>query len=240
MIEYGLPVLYALFLWWFSTGLVLFLDGLPRRTFRWTMLGATAVLVASVWGIASTATQADVAGAYVAFTCSLLAWGWQEMAHYLGYITGPRRAPCPPGCGGWQRFRYAVAAIAWHEIAIAVGALAILALTWDAPNQVAAWTYLVLWGMRISAKLNVFLGVPNLNENWLPAHLGYLGSYFGRKPMNPLFPLSVTAATVVLVLLVTTLLAAPAGSATATGLLLLASLLGLGGISERDRCWARL
>ena len=39
--DHGLPVLYALFVWWFSTGLILYLDGLPRRTFRWSMLGAT-------------------------------------------------------------------------------------------------------------------------------------------------------------------------------------------------------
>ena len=85
MTEYGLPVGFAFVLWWSSTGLVLFLDGLPRRTFRWTMLGATGVLALSLWGIASTAAQVDVAGAYIAFTCGLLAWGWQEMAHYLGY-----------------------------------------------------------------------------------------------------------------------------------------------------------
>ena len=40
MVQYGLPVLYALFVWWFSTGLIIYLDGLPRSTYRWTMLGA--------------------------------------------------------------------------------------------------------------------------------------------------------------------------------------------------------
>ena len=44
MLEYGLPVLYALFVWWFSTGVIIYLDGLPVRTFRWSMLGATATL----------------------------------------------------------------------------------------------------------------------------------------------------------------------------------------------------
>ena len=30
---YGFPILFALFVWWFSTGAIVFLDGLPPRTF---------------------------------------------------------------------------------------------------------------------------------------------------------------------------------------------------------------
>lgn len=64
------------------------------------------------------------------------------------------------------------------------------------------WTFLILWIMRLSAKLNVYLGVPNLTEQFLPQHLLYLKSYFCRKPMNGLFPISVTASTVIAALLV--------------------------------------
>jgi hypothetical protein len=39
MSQYALPVLFALFLWWFSTGAILYLDGLPQRTFKWSMAG---------------------------------------------------------------------------------------------------------------------------------------------------------------------------------------------------------
>ena len=56
---------------------------------------------------------------------------------------------------------------------------------------------MVLWVMRLSAKLNVFLGVPNLNEEFLPEHLRYLKSFLTKKPMNLLFPVSVTLATIV-------------------------------------------
>ena len=38
--------------------------------------------------------------------------------------------------------------------------------------------------MRQSAKLNVFLGVRNLNADFLPDHLKYLQTYFVRAPMN--------------------------------------------------------
>jgi putative photosynthetic complex assembly protein 2 len=47
----------------------------------------------------------------------------------------------------------------------------------------------------LSAKLNVFLGVRNLNEQWLPVHLKYLHSYFRCRPANVLFPVSVLGST---------------------------------------------
>lgn len=72
---------------------------------------------------------------------------------------------------------------------------AVLALTWGQPNQVAAWTFGVLWLMRLSAKLNVFLGVRNLNEQFLPEHLRYMHSYFRQRPSNGLFRVSVIAVT---------------------------------------------
>ncbi|WP_163591818.1 DUF3623 family protein, partial [Klebsiella pneumoniae] len=52
-----------------------------------------------------------------------------------------------------------------------------------------------LWLMRLSAKLNVFLGVRNLNEQFLPEHLRYMHSYFRQRSSNALFPVSVIGVT---------------------------------------------
>ncbi len=202
MLEYGLPVLYALFVWWFSTGVIIYLDGLPVRTFRWSMLGATALLALSLYGLAWTSTDSTVSGAYKAFTFGLLAWGWQEISFYMGFVTGPRTQSCPEGCSGWRHFVHAIQTSLYHELGIIAGALAIVALTWEGPNQVGTWTFMVLWWMHQSAKLNVFLGVRNLNEEFLPAHLGFLRSFLTKKPMNLLFPFSVTISTVFTVVLV--------------------------------------
>ncbi|MGI3776621.1 MAG: DUF3623 family protein, partial [Janthinobacterium lividum] len=67
---------------------------------------------------------------------------------------------------------------------------------------VGMWTFMVLWWMHQSAKLNVFLGVRNLNEEFLPEHLQFLRSFLTKKPMNLLFPVSITVSTVILVRLV--------------------------------------
>jgi len=85
----------------------------------------------------------------------------------------------------------------------------------------------VLWSMRLSAKLNLFLGVRNLSENFLPAHLAYLQSYFTRRSWNWLMPVSVTAAMAVLVPLWMAVLVPPQDAFAATSLCLVAGLLTL-------------
>jgi len=129
MSEYALPVLFTLFLWWFSTGAILYLDGLPRRTFRWSLLGASAVLVVALYGLAASRADASTAGAFTAFTCAVLVWGWNEMAFLMGYLTGARKSPCPSGCRGWRHFGHAIETILHHELAILASAAVVAAIT---------------------------------------------------------------------------------------------------------------
>lgn len=189
-------IVYTLFVWWFSTGAVLYLVGMPRHTFLVSMTTATAAAGLALLGLVATASDNTVASAFCAFSCALVVWGWHEMSFLTGTVTGPRRTPCPKDATGWPRFRAAAATLIHHEIAIALTAGGIAALTWGQPNQIGLWTFLVLWLARLSAKFNVFYGVANLSEEFLPAHLQYLASYFRRRPMNLLFPLSITATTV--------------------------------------------
>jgi putative photosynthetic complex assembly protein 2 len=225
--DHIIPVLYTLFLWWFSTGLIVWLDGLPRRTFRWSLTGATILAVLGLYGLAVSAQDTSVSGAFTAFTCGLIIWGWNEISFLMAFVTGPRREATPPGSTGWLRLRHAVEAIAYHELAIAASAALVVALTWDAPNQIGTWTFLVLWAMRISAKLNVFLGVPNLGSEFLPDHLKYLESFFRKRPMNCLFPVSVTLSTIAAILLVQAAGAASNSGFETAGFTFLATLVAL-------------
>ena len=93
----------------------------------------------------------------------------------------------------------------------------IFVITVDAPNQVGMATFLVLWVMRLSAKLNVFLGVQNLSVEFIPAHLTYMLSYFRRARLNPLMPISVAAGTAGVVWIIAVGLTS-AFDAAATGL----------------------
>lgn len=225
MMTWMLPVGFAIFIWWFSTGLVLLLDNLPRTTFRWSVLISSVLAVAALVALSHTASQTSVAGAYCAFSSALLVWAWHELTFLTGWLTGSRKQAVTAGATGWQRFSQAVAAILWHELAILVSGLLIVAITWGEPNQVGTGTFLVLWVMRTSAKLNLFLGVRNLSEEFLPPHLVYMGSYFRRRPMNGLWPFSIIGGLAALAWLLNHSLAATGGQQV--GGLLVATLLAM-------------
>lgn len=226
MSDYAQPALFALFLWWFSTGVILYLDRLPQRTFKWSMGGAAIILAFALWGLHRSGTDTSVHGTYVAFTSGLMIWAWQEISFYTGYVTGPRKTMCVEGCSGWRHFLHALQANLYHELSILVSGALCVWLTWGAPNKTGLWTFLLLWWMHESARLNVFLGVRNLNEQFLPEHMAFLRSFLTRKPINLLFPFSVTISTVMTMWLVQKALAAP-DDGTSAGFSFLAALLAL-------------
>jgi putative photosynthetic complex assembly protein 2 len=217
-------LLFVLLLWWGSTGVVMYLDGLPRGTFSWSVGLATLLLAAALLGIGIAGVYPTARGAYLGFSCALVAWAWIELTFYTGAITGPRRMPCPPGCGGARRFLHALNASLYHELAIALVLGGVALVTWGAPNRFALWTLLVLAWMHESARLNVLWGVRNLNEEFIPEHLAWLRSYMRRAPMNRFFPFSVTVSTVGAVLLVLRALASHTAFG-ATGFTLLSALM---------------
>jgi putative photosynthetic complex assembly protein 2 len=188
MIEYVLPPLAALLVWWFGTGVVMLLDGLPRDTFRWTLGAVSLLALVALVAIARSADDASAASSYVAFTAAVAVWGWHELTFLSGWLTGPRRHGCSAPAHWPTRLRESVQAILWHELGLLATLGLIAALTWGAVNPVALWTFGLLWVMRLSAKLNLFLGVRNLGEEFLPPHLAYLPSYFARRPFNELLP----------------------------------------------------
>jgi len=219
--------LYAVFVWWFSTGAIIFLDNRNPGTFRASLTVATVVLAGALYTIGATAGSAGLPGVYAAFTASLLAWGWLELSFYTGAVTGLKSGRCHPGCTGWKHFGHALAASLYHEIAIVVLGLAVGALTWGQPNKVALWTFLLLTWMHQSARLNVFLGVRNIDEEFLPPHMAWLKTFIRRAPMNPLCPVSVTLSTTCWVFMCIQIVRSPAGSAIEASYVLTGSLMGL-------------
>lgn len=225
--QYLYPALHGLLIWWGSTCLILFLDGLPRTTFRWSMAGATAILCGALYGLAISASDSSVSGAYVAFTSAVLIWGWLEISFYMGYVTGPRTQHCEQGCSGWKHFGHAIQVSLYHEIAVLLLAAAVVALTHGRANQFGLYTFVVLWWMHQSARLNVFLGVSNLNAEFLPEHLDHIKSFFARKPMNLLFPVSVSASTICAVLMAQQAIAAGTDAFAVHGYTLVATMMVL-------------
>lgn len=186
-------------LWALSTALIFYLDSLPTRTFRWSMGFATLVLAgcaAVIWQLRDEVTVMALA---LSFGAGMLAWGWTEMALYMGYITGPRKHRCDAGCSGVAHFGHAVSANLWHELLVIGFAIAIY-LT---GNVTASWCFAMLWLMHLSARLNVFLGVRNVSAEFVPDHMDVLKGFLRRRNMNVLFPFSCLALVLLVLKLVT-------------------------------------
>lgn len=232
MMTWAPAALFALFAWWFGTGAILYVDRLPRRTFRWSFWSATVLVTVAIHALIRSAADASTFGAYLAFSSALVVWGWHELTFLMGWVTGPRKEACPPQVSEWQRFRLATEVVIHHELALAATLLLVVVLTWGAPNQVGTWTFAVLWAMRISAKLNIFLGVRNLTEEFIPAHLTYMKSYFRKARYNPLMPISIAGALGVVTLLLRGGLADDASAHAAAGAALVATLLGLAALEH--------
>ncbi|WP_267140479.1 putative photosynthetic complex assembly protein PuhE [Anianabacter salinae] len=186
----------ALFIWWFSTGIILVAvksaDRAGRDGHVLSGLLALPVLICGVWGVMQTTGRSDPLAVYLAFGSALAIWGWIELAFLAGLVTGPNRAPCPPFVPEWERFLRAWGTIAYHEMLLVIAFVWLAWVTRDAVNPFAFWTFGVLFAARISAKLNLFFGVPKINTEFLPRPLAHLPSHFRRGRQSWLFPVSIT------------------------------------------------
>ena len=216
---------FALISWWLGTGAILWLVRLKASSFRWSLLLASAALVLGLMGAAYSMRSTGAASAYLAFASVILMWSWHELAFLTGWLTGPRRIALEAGARGTRRLLQSVQAVAYHELALLLNFAVLWALQMGEPNHVALCTYALLWCMRVSAKFNLFLGVPQTGAQYLPAHLSYLASYFKRAAVTPFFFLTLTGSALTLVWLIGQV---HTGLVTATtGWVLLATLLGL-------------
>ena len=227
MYDAAFPVATALLVWWASTGALIWLVAQPRNTHKWTALGATALMVGATAAVILLRDETGPAAAYGGFFAGLALWAWHETMFLLGYISGPRRSPCPPGLKTWPRFVVSAQTVIHHEIGIALHGFFILMLSWGGENHVAASTYCLLWAMRLNAKLVVFLGAPNISDQFLPGHLTYLSSYFGKRRVTLFFPIFITAATAAATVLAYEALTLSPGGFEAIGFTLLATLAAL-------------
>jgi putative photosynthetic complex assembly protein 2 len=222
----------AIVIWFFATGLIAWLDNRERATFPRSLMLAGIGGVSGLIIVSVSMASASIAGVYWSFAGAILIWAWHEVGFLTGAITGPRREACPAGASTWERFGHATSAMAWHEIALAVTALLLLSLAWNAPNQVAAMAFLLLFCLRLSTKLAIFAGVPNMNTDIMPPHLGYLKSYFGAPRLTFVLCIAIAASLALAVWLGGVAAAAPAGTAEAAGASLLFALAALGALEH--------
>jgi putative photosynthetic complex assembly protein 2 len=220
------PLAFAALAWWVSTGIVLWLSRRPASTFPVTLAASGLAACAALAALFILRDATAPSAAYGAFAAAIVVWGFIELTFLTGWIVGPATAT-PLARSGWKLFAAGARALLHHEIVLIAGAVLVLGLSWSDPNPVGAWTYLLLWGMRTSAKLNLFLGVPNPGAELLPPQLEGLKPFLRRRAMNALLPVSIAAGCVVVALLVRAALEPAVPDSRATGLLLVGALAAL-------------
>ncbi|MGK7755815.1 MULTISPECIES: putative photosynthetic complex assembly protein PuhE [unclassified Roseovarius] len=225
-----IAALAALFLWWFSTGAILMVvrhaDRAGGRARMFCLLSSLPILGLGLWGFAATLPQTSLLAAYGAFLAALAVWGWVELTFLTGMITGPNLRNCPDGLPEWERFIRAWGTVAYHETLLTMIFLAMWIFATGAANTVGLWTFTILYFARISAKLNLYFGVPRINTEFLPKALGHLASHFRIQRLNWVFPFSISALTFAVACWLERLYAAQTG-AEIVGFALLAALAGL-------------
>ena len=200
-----IAALVALFLWWFSTGIILWRvrvadNGTAQDHVNSVIIGLPLLVIGLVAARASL-TDLSPFGIYLAFFAAIAIWGWIELAFLSGVITGPNTLPCPPFATTRDRFWRAVGTVAWHELALIAALVVLGTASLHADNPFAFATFGLLFVARISAKLNLFCGVPRINTQFLPKPLVHLPSHFRYGRITAMFPVSVSALTVASALL---------------------------------------
>lgn len=197
MIEILAASVFVLFVWWFSTGAVLHVSRVVRKPDRgWSLAVSGIILVGSWAGLALTSSVLSIPSVVGSFCCVIGVWAWHEYMFLTGVITGNRRETCPEDAEGLQRFRYAFAVLRHHEIALLVSLIVVTLLTWGGDNPYGLVAFLILWVMRLSAKFNLFFGVPHFGHEMLPDKLAYLCSYFRKRRVTAFYWLSLLLSSV--------------------------------------------
>jgi putative photosynthetic complex assembly protein 2 len=184
-----LPAAYALSAWLAGAALIALVERLSRPVFGWAMAGGTLLLVPALVALWAVRHDTSPAGAYVAFSCALVAWCWQELA-------------CAPYLGR-RRCGFALETRLGHELAWLAFLAGAAALTWGGANLAARWALPALWALHLSLRVNelarVAAGAPGplIRPPWFAPGLP------AAQLLSMAFPLSITALTAALTIAVT-------------------------------------
>ena len=223
-----MPFIVTVAIWFVATGLIAWADNRERATFSTSLLVGSVAGIAGLLVILVASLSTEVWAVYLAFIGALMVWGWHELSFLTGASAGPRRGVSDPSLTGAARFRQAAATVMHHEVALALTALLLISLSWSVPNQIGATVFVLMFGMRLISKMNLFVGVPNSTSEMLPDQLVCLQAYFRPNRMTILLVASIAAIATATAWFAALALAAPAGSAAMVGASLLTTLALLG------------
>tara|TARA_A100001015_G_scaffold179486_1_gene199549 strand:+ start:7707 stop:8468 length:762 start_codon:yes stop_codon:yes gene_type:complete len=184
-------IVFTIIFWWFTTIFLLRATrNISKVKINVLMILSTALLILGFTGLFWSVDKQSITGVYVGFTSVLLIWFWLESTFLVGWVTGIRKVACPKDVTEFKRAWLAFLTINHHEYLLLATLFCVWFVTINGENFIGLYAFLTLWCMRVSSKLNVFLGVRNLYEEFLPTPIRHLSTYFRKKNCNPIFPIT--------------------------------------------------
>lgn len=172
-------VVYAIVLWWVSTGAIIVLYRRPAWTYDATFGLYTVVAALAAVTLYLTRNATTLWAVYAAFSAGTLLWGWNLAAYYTGTITGFRVVHTGNALTDAERFKYAVITGAGHEAMSVLLVVGCVWGAWGATNLAGFGCVVFFYTLHMLSKLVIYFGVPNFSGAWLPAHLQSITAYFG-------------------------------------------------------------
>ena len=226
-------IFFVLFLWWFLTGAILYtakrLDLGDSKT-RFTVVIVTLPLFFCAWYFyfhcLDGMSYSDI---FCSFIASLFIWGWVEFTFLTGVVAGiplleKREIARDPER---ERFINGFRSIALNECFLISCLFLMAVLSVDKENNFGLTTFLILYVARVSAKLNLFFGVPYINLHFLTAPLKHIATFCRVAPVGFFFFTSTIMLSLMFLFLVVFAFAAESMSELQFGYLLLSTLSGL-------------
>ena len=181
-----LAIIFTIFIWWFSTGIILYairrVDYSSKISHKAFTFYCTPLLLIGMVGFIWTLNGSSTLDIYLSFVSSLFIWGWFEIAFLSGVITGKNKKKCDNKTMGWERFNLAWNTINYSELSLLVVTVIMYFLVKDSLNFFGFLTFVTLYLARVSAKINFFVGVPYINFEFFPKPIAHMKSFFKIKP----------------------------------------------------------
>ena len=126
---------------------------------------------------------------FCSFIASLFIWGWVELTFLTGVVAGiplleKREIARDPER---ERFINGFRSIALNECFLISCLFLMAVLSVDKENNFGLTTFLILYVARVSAKLNLFFGVPYINLHFLTAPLKHIATFCRVAPVGFFF-----------------------------------------------------
>ena len=178
-------IIFTIFVWWFSTGAILYairrVDYSSKISHKAFTFCCLPLLIFGIISFLISLNSTTIFDIYLSFVSALLIWGWFEIAFLSGVITGKNKKICDNNIKGWERFNLAWKTINYSEFSLLFITFIMYLLVKDSLNNFGFLTFIILYLARVSAKINFFIGVPYINFEFFPKPISHMKSLFKIK-----------------------------------------------------------